>query len=75
MKKLIQLSTFLFICLFALACNKSEDEIELCELGPALPILCFHVYEPVCGCNDVTYGNECVATAAGVPSFTPGECQ
>ncbi len=72
MKNLILLSAFLLTCLFTLACNKSES--DLCELGPALPILCVQVYDPVCGCNDVTYGNECVAQAAGVPSFTSGEC-
>jgi len=72
MKNLIQLSAFVLICLFALACNKSED--DLCELGPPLEVGCFEVYEPVCGCDEVTYGNECKATAAGVPSFTPGEC-
>ena len=71
MKKLIQLSAFLLLCLFGLACNKSDD---LCELGDPVEIGCFTIYEPVCGCNDITYGNECEATAAGVPSFTPGEC-
>jgi len=74
MKNQIKSLTFLLICLFALACNKSEDELELCELGPALPISCYRIYDPVCGCNDVTYSNDCVASAAGVPSFTPGEC-
>jgi len=71
MKNLIQLFTFVLICLFALACNKTDD---LCELGDPLEVACTFEYDPVCGCNNITYGNECVATAAGVPSFTPGEC-
>lgn len=72
MKNLMQLSVILILCLFAIACNKSDD--SLCELGPTLDVGCFQVYEPVCGCNEVTYGNDCEATAAGVPSFTSGEC-
>ncbi len=72
MKNLIKLSAFSLICLFALACNKSDN--NSCELNPTADVGCFQVYDPVCGCNDVTYGNECEATVAGVPSFTPGEC-
>lgn len=72
MKNLIELSVFLLLCLFGMACNKSNE--GLCELGPPLEIGCFQVYEPVCGCDDVTYGNECEATAAGVPTFSSGEC-
>lgn len=72
MKKFMQLSMCLILCFCTWACNKSDESI--CELVPALPISCFQVYDPVCGCNDVTYGNECEANAAGVPSFSPGEC-
>ena len=36
--------------------------------------VCSAVYEPVCGCNGVTYVNECVADAAGVMSTTVGPC-
>lgn len=35
---------------------------------------CPAVYEPVCGCNNVTYSNECAAEAAGVQSTRPGPC-
>ncbi|MEL6972508.1 MAG: Kazal-type serine protease inhibitor domain-containing protein, partial [Bacteroidota bacterium] len=31
-------------------------------------------YEPVCGCNNITYSNECAADAAGVQSTRPGPC-
>ena len=70
MKNLIQLS-FLII-LFFFACNDSDD--DLCELGPVPPISCSQEFDPVCGCNNVTYSNSCVATLNGVPSFIPGEC-
>ncbi len=36
--------------------------------------VCTLIYDPVCGCNGITYPNECVADAAGVLSTTPGPC-
>jgi hypothetical protein len=40
-----------------------------------LQVLCPGIYEPVCGCDSVTYENACVATNhAGVSSFYPGAC-
>ncbi len=36
---------------------------------------CFLVYAPVCGCNGVTYDNDCFARKNGVTHFTQGACQ
>lgn len=36
---------------------------------------CYMIYKPVCGCNGVTYSNDCVATNNGVLNFTEGECK
>jgi|GEM_PF-1742482 len=39
-------------------------------------IFCITLYNPVCGCNNVTYDNECYAFFyGGVTSWTPGVCQ
>ncbi|MDO8366563.1 MAG: PKD domain-containing protein, partial [Saprospiraceae bacterium] len=37
--------------------------------------VCFTLYDPVCGCNGVTYGNSCEAlNFGGVTSWIAGEC-
>ncbi|MBK6698325.1 MAG: hypothetical protein IPG55_00165 [Saprospiraceae bacterium] len=35
---------------------------------------CSQLYNPVCGCNGVTYSNACLANEAGIASFTVGKC-
>ena len=35
---------------------------------------CIEVYDPVCGCDAVTYSNSCKASVAGVNLYTQGVC-
>jgi hypothetical protein len=54
---------------------KFEDEI--CGVpGECVvkPIICPSIYDPVCGCNQETYGNLCEANRAGVSILHDGEC-
>ena len=36
--------------------------------------VCYMIYDPVCGCNEVTYSNDCVAENRGILIFEQGAC-
>ena len=57
----------------AFACDTPCIQPALIEMGAT--IACVEVYEPVCGCDGVTYSNSCHATfIGGVVSWTEGPC-
>jgi Kazal-type serine protease inhibitor domain/Pacifastin inhibitor (LCMII) len=49
----------------------SGDQTGFCAVPPEVCTLDFN---PVCGCDGVTYGNACGAAAAGVSVASEGEC-
>lgn len=60
---------FAFAVLFSNAQCIDESLINL-------DMMCIDIWDPVCGCDNVTYPNDCHATNfGGVTSFTAGECQ
>ncbi|MDA8547184.1 hypothetical protein N9N86_00210 [Flavobacteriaceae bacterium] len=75
MNLFLKLITFLSI--FITSCS-SEDKIEdscidesiIEEFG-----FCIEIYQPVCGCDGITYPNSCYAsTFNGVTSYINGAC-
>jgi len=35
---------------------------------------CIMIYRPVCGCDNITYSNDCVAQNQGLLTWTEGAC-
>ena len=55
--------------------DEEEDEIFTCTEEQKAAEICTMDYTPVCGDDNVTYGNACQACASGnVDTYTPGEC-
>ena len=62
------------LCLFTwsmTSCDKTATCVE--NVNPAC--ICTTEYEPVCGCNNKTYSNNCMAECAGITDYQPGICQ
>lgn len=70
-----QFNFFSFIIVFSVflfACGKSQqcvDFTKINEIG-----VCDNSYNPVCGCDDFEYRNECFAKINGVTSWIGGPC-
>jgi len=69
------LMKYLSISLLFLIAMCQKDDEETCLIDqPDLNVICIEIYQPVCGCDKVTYSNNCYASASGISSWVDGEC-
>lgn len=68
------LFTTVLLCILCFSCKPMEQEVCIDPSKINTDAVCTMQYDPVCGCDNKTYGNACVANNAGVTSFTKGAC-
>jgi hypothetical protein len=67
----------LLIIIFITACSSEDKGTEPECIDDNLideTSVCIEIYDPVCGCNNMTYSNSCYASINGVIDYTSGRC-
>ena len=66
---------FLVASIILLSSRCGPDYYDDCVLDPPTDAICTAEYDPVCGCNNVTYANSCSAEAEGIVDYVSGACE
>lgn len=56
-------------------CTKDKDSENCINESKVSDMVCIEIFDPVCGCNNKTYSNDCYANANGITYYTKGECK
>lgn len=54
---------------------EAEVGKDCIDISKVKKTLCPDLFDPVCGCNNITYSNECDAGQKGVLKWTKGACK
>ncbi len=66
---------FLIASILLLSSKCGPEPYDDCILEPQTDLICTTEYDPVCGCNYVTYANSCSAEAEGLAYYWSGACE
>jgi hypothetical protein len=80
MTRIISYSILFIFLIYFSSCNKNEEimpEEESCIDTEFInqTTVCYEIYAPVCGCNEKTYSNDCIAESNGILRYVDGTCK
>ena len=72
---MIRFSIFILLLNLFIVCKKEKQDLDCIDPEKIkLNQACIEIYQPVCGCDNKTYSNECHAIKRGIIDFQMGEC-